>query len=111
MSGEARLLVTSAHADARARKLYPTGCYMASNPDEYWAEGTQARPGCPHLVSLLRDRSVPDPILDYPRAVACTLIEMPCRNGLRVCSVPAVPPSLIPKSPTPSSSGRHGPWL
>mmetsp|Transcript_22933 Transcript_22933/g.74282 ORF Transcript_22933/g.74282 Transcript_22933/m.74282 type:complete len:265 (+) Transcript_22933:828-1622(+) len=42
MSEEARLLVTSAHTDAYARKLYPTGCYMASNPDEYWAEGTQA---------------------------------------------------------------------
>jgi hypothetical protein len=59
MSDEARLLVTSAHADACARKLYPSGCYMASNPDEYWAEGTQVRgpprshlavPSRPHLT-------------------------------------------------------------
>ena len=41
MSEEARGLLVSAFNDAKARSLYPPGCYMASNKDEYWAEGTQ----------------------------------------------------------------------
>ena len=44
MSEEVQQLVVAAHAEARARKLYPKDCYMASNPDEYWAEGTQVIP-------------------------------------------------------------------
>lgn len=42
MSDEARGLVSAAHADALRRRLYPSSCYMGSNADEYWAEGTQA---------------------------------------------------------------------
>ena len=42
MSDEARELVRSAHSDALRRGLYPRDCYMGSNEDEYWAEGTQA---------------------------------------------------------------------
>ena len=42
LSEEARGLIRAAHADALTRRLYPSSCYMASNPDEYWAEGTQS---------------------------------------------------------------------
>ena len=42
MSEEGRALIRSAHEDAMKRGLYPPSCYMGSNADEYWAEGTQA---------------------------------------------------------------------
>ena len=41
MTEEGRSLVRAAHADALKRGLYAPSCYMGSNPDEYWAEGTQ----------------------------------------------------------------------
>ena len=50
LSAEAQSLVALAHRHACARGLYPphaageegTPCYMATNADEYWAEGTQS---------------------------------------------------------------------
>ena len=48
VSEEARGLIRRAYEHAAARGLYPPApgtsgpCYMASNADEYWAEGTQA---------------------------------------------------------------------
>lgn len=91
MSEEARLLVTSAHTDAYARKLYPTGCYMASNPDEYWAEGTQARPTSPaSLASPSHGCSLQVPFFFGLHARGAYnivyLIEMPsCTRGCGPC--------------------------
>ena len=42
LSPEVRALVRLCHDDAVSRGLYPPRCYMASNADEYWAEGTQS---------------------------------------------------------------------
>lgn len=34
--------VDAAYRNALGEKLYPSGIYMMANPQEYWAEGTQA---------------------------------------------------------------------
>lgn len=35
-------MIRRCHAEAVSRGLYSPGCYMASCPEEYWAEGTQS---------------------------------------------------------------------
>ena len=42
MNEDQRQAVISAYFNARATNLYRSSCYMISNADEYWAEGTQS---------------------------------------------------------------------
>ena len=42
MDDAGRALVRHCHAEALARGLYSSACYMGSCADEYWAEATQS---------------------------------------------------------------------
>ena len=50
LPAEQREAICAAHRAATKQRLYDPDCYMASNPQEYFAEGTQVRlevvPGC-----------------------------------------------------------------
>ena len=43
LPAEQREAICAAHRAATKQQLYDSDCYMASNPQEYFAEGTQVR--------------------------------------------------------------------
>lgn len=47
-----RAAIVAAHKAACAKGLYDLHCYMASNPQEYWAEGILTLPPSPELCHL-----------------------------------------------------------
>ena len=54
LSDEKRCAVVAAHGAARAGGLYDADSYMASNPQEYWAEGEViCRPAASSICKFL----------------------------------------------------------